>query len=272
MHLLLILLFFSFPTQAKIFQWIDAEGNSHYSDKPTQKAKIFHVNAGHSYYQVKKVYDGDTILLSNGQKIRFLGINTPEIEGRNKDLQAGGNEAKQWLLAKVEHKKVRLEKDVEKRDKYGRMLAHVFTKDNQHLNLELVRQGFASVNIYPPNLKYTDELVAAQKQAEQEKLGVWQHTDYKVKQVKDLVGGKFKGWQRVVGEIKKIHHTRKNSYLKFSDTFSLKVSKKSLNYFPVLDSYIGQAVEVNGWINKRKEKYTMFIRHSSAIKIVGKVK
>jgi len=267
-YLLIVLLILPFSTVAEIFQWLDAEGQSHFSDKPQPGASLFQVDAGYSFYQVKKIYDGDTILLSNGQKIRFLGVNTPEVEGRNKSLQAGGNEAKQWLEAQLKNTTVRLEKDVEKKDKYGRTLAHVFTQDKLHINLELVKQGFASVNIYPPNLKYVAALVAAEQQAEYKHLGIWGYQEYKLKPVADIKGGLFKGWQRVTGKVKNIRHTRKSIYLNFSDNFSLRILKKSLSYFPPLDSYQGKFVEVNGWINRRKGKYSMFIRHNSAIKII----
>lgn len=202
-HLLIVLLILPFSTVAEIFQWLDAEGNSHFSDKPQPGASIFQVDAGYSFYQVKKVYDGDTILLTNGQKIRLLGVNTPEVEGRNKSLQAGGNEAKQWLETKLKNSKVRLEKDVEKKDKYGRTLAHVFTQDKLHINLELVRQGFASVNIYPPNLKYTGALVTAEQQVKYKRLGIWGYQEYKLKPVAAIKDGRFKGWQRITGKIKK---------------------------------------------------------------------
>jgi endonuclease YncB( thermonuclease family) len=264
---ILFLLIFSFSAQAEIFQWVDAKGNEHFSDKSHLGAKTFQVDAGYSYYRVKKVYDGDTILLANGKKVRFLGINTPEVEGRNKSVQAGGDLAKQWLTDKLKGKKVRLEKDIEKKDKYGRLLAHVFTENKEHLNLELVRAGLASVNIYPPSLKYISELVKAEQQAERNSIGIWGYDEYAPKQVAKLKQGSVKGWQRVVGKIKKIRHTRKNSYLDFSDRFRVKISKKSHKFFPKLDDYVGKRVEVRGWISKRKKNYSMFVRHPTAIKI-----
>lgn len=200
--LLLILVLSPLSAQADIFQWVDKNGNKHFSDIPHQGAKKLQINSGHSYYQVKKVYDGDTVLLSNGNKVRFLGINTPEVEGRHKSAQAGGEEAKRWLQKTLKNKKIRLEKDVEKQDKYNRLLAHLFTKDKQHINLELVKRGLATVNIHPPNLKYTNELIKAQQQAEQNKLGVWQRKEYTPKQVNKLNRSNYKGWQRIKGEIK----------------------------------------------------------------------
>ncbi len=263
--LFFLFLLLSFSIDAEIFLWVDADGKKHFSDKPHQNAQVLQIDAGYSYYVVKKVFDGDTVLLSNGKKVRFLGVNTPEVEGRNKSVQAGGEEARQWLIQKLKNKKVRLEPDVEKKDKYNRLLAHLFTEEKEHINLELVKNGLASVNIHPPNLKYTDELLLAQKEAERDKKGIWSYKEYATKSAEQIKKGRYKGWQRVTGEIKNIRHTRKYSYLNITDVFSLKIAKKSLVLFPELDSYLGKKIEVRGWINKHKASYSMFIRHPGAI-------
>ncbi|MCK5831175.1 MAG: thermonuclease family protein [Methylococcales bacterium] len=265
--LLLILILTPLSVQAEVFQWTDNNGNKHYSDTPHQGATKLHFNTGYSYYQVKKVYDGDTILLSNGNKIRFLGMNTPEVENRHKSAQAGGEEAKLWLQKALKNKKVRLEKDIEKHDKYNRLLAHLFTKDKQHINLELIKRGLATVNIHPPNLKYSNDLIKAQQHAEQNKLGVWQRKEYIPKQTSKLNRSNYKGWQRIKGEVTIIRYTRKYIYLKFSESFSLKISQQTIDLFPDLNSYIGKQIEARGWINKQKKKYIMFIRHPSQIYI-----
>ncbi|KAF3978177.1 MAG: thermonuclease family protein [Methylococcales symbiont of Iophon sp. n. MRB-2018] len=264
---LLLLLFstLSFSAQSEIFLWIDGDGKKHFSDKPHHNAEVLQVNVGYTYHQVKKVYDADTVLLTNGNKVRFLGINTPETERGNKLAQAGGKEAKQWLVKILKNKKIRLEADVEKKDKYGRLLSYLFTEDKQHINLELVKRGLATVNIHPPNLKYTEQLLSAQQSAEKAGKGIWKHKEYTPKAADNIQNGRFKGWQRVIGNIKKIHNTDKYSYLNLTDKFSLKISRKSQALFPKMESYMGKKVEVRGWINSYKNRYSMFIRHPSAI-------
>ncbi len=270
---LFIFLFFSlaFPIQADIFQWLDTKGNKHFSDKPHKGAKVLQLDPGYSFYKVKKVYDGDTILLSNNQKIRLSGINSPEVESRYKLEEAIGEEAKLWLISKLTNKKIRLETDSEKQDRYKRYLAHVFTEDNQHINLELVKKGLASVNIHPPNLKYSEDLLKAQKLAESAILGIWKHPDYSPKPASHLKDFSLKGWQRIVGRIKSFHHSRKFSYLNFTDNFSLKIGHDFLKLFPDLKTYVGQTVEVRGWVNRNKKRYSMLIRHPSSI-ILGTVR
>lgn len=266
--IILICLFLlpSIPAQAEIFFWVDIEGKKHFSDKAAYPyVHIFPLNQRYNYYTVKKVYDGDTVLLANGKKIRLLGINTPEVERRNQSVQTGGEEAKIWLINELKHKKVRMESDVKKKDKYGRFLAHLFTKGQTHLNLELVKRGLASVNIHPPNLKYTDTLLTAQKRAKKAKKGIWKDKAYAPKPANQIKKGTYKGWQRVVGYITNIRHGYKYNYLTVTDTFSIKISKKSLSLFPKLAGYVGKQVEVRGWINRYKKKYSMFVRHPSSI-------
>jgi endonuclease YncB( thermonuclease family) len=267
--LIFLLIIAPFSVQAEIYQWSDTKGNKHFSDKPHQDAQTLHISPGYTYHYVKKVYDGDTILLANGNKVRLLGINTPEVEGRNKTAQAGGEQAKRWLQKKLQNKKVRLLKDVEKNDKYGRLLAHIFTEDKQHINLELVKNGLASVNIHPPNLKYTDQLLKAELLAEQQRLGIWNYKEYEPKQANQIKQTRFQGWQRVVGQIINIRHNHKYSYLNFSDTFGLKIERSSSDLFPELESYVGKKLEARGWINKHKNRYSMFIRHPSQLKVIN---
>ncbi len=159
---------------------------------------------------------------------------------------------------------------MEKKDKYGRLLAHIFTEDNAHINLELVKKGLASVNIYPPSLKYTKELLEAEQLAEQHNLGIWGVDEYKPVQFSEINKANAKGWHRVLGKVKKIRHARKNSYIDFSKNFSLKIKNKSLSLFPKLEDYLGKEIEVRGWIGKRKNSYSMFIRHPNVIKLLPK--
>lgn len=262
MHFLLSFLFIlPISSHAEIYQWIDQHNQLHFSDSPKPGAKTISITPSHSFYHVTKVYDGDTVLLSNGEKIRLLGINAPEVEGRRKAGQPGGEEAKQWLKKLLDKKKVRKEQDIDKKDKYHRVLAHLFTKDDTHINLELVQHGLASVNIHPPNLKYADKLFKAEQSAEHSKLGIWQRKAYFPKRVSELNRGNYKGWQRVIGTISKIKHSRKYIKLVYSEHFELMIKKNLVPLFPDIENYLNHSVESRGWINKRKNHYVMFIKH-----------
>ena len=123
-------------------------------------------------YQVTRVIDGDTIELENEERVRYIGIDTPETVDPRKPVQCFGVEASKKNKELVEGKLVRLEKDLTDRDKYNRLLRYVWVGDT-FINLELVKQGFASSYSYPPDVKYQDQFVEAQKEAREEKRGLW---------------------------------------------------------------------------------------------------
>lgn len=115
---------------------------------------------------VRRVYDGDSILLADGRKVRYLGINAPE---RGQPYSAKSRASNEQL---VKGNRVRLELDRQERDRYGRTLAYVW-KDGTMVNERLVREGLAYVWVIPPNLKYYDRLLAAQRDARAAGRGIW---------------------------------------------------------------------------------------------------
>ena len=118
---------------------------------------ILAVGCSRGVIKVEKVIDGDTILLKNGERVRYIGIDTPETVHPTKPVEYYGKEATQANRRLVENKVVRLEFDVQTRDKYGRLLAYVWVVhhgvDSIFVNAELVRQGYAKVSTYPPDRK-----------------------------------------------------------------------------------------------------------------------
>jgi len=116
-------------------------------------------------FTVIRVIDGDTCILENGERVRYLGINAPE----EKDAQF--NEATQANNDLVTGKEVRLELQNPSRDRGGRLLAYVFV-DQIFVNEELLRQGYAHIQ-RPLRAKYRDRLLKAQEAARQEALGIW---------------------------------------------------------------------------------------------------
>jgi micrococcal nuclease len=266
---LILFLCCSFTACADVYQWQDAKGSKHFSDRYHENSKKISVKPGYSFYKVTKVYDGDTVMLEDGRKIRLLGINTPEVKHRNQDPEAGGETAKRWLNDKLINRKVRLVADVEQTDKYKRTLAHLFTENKEHINLILVEMGLAAVNIYPPNLLYSDELIAAGNSAEKAKRGIWEQSQYTAIPISQLDSDGHSGWLRLIGKVSVIRNSRKFVYLEFSDLFQARIEKKWLALFPDITHYKGQKVETRGWLNKNRGGWSMLIRHPSAIKIIS---
>ncbi|MBI3620984.1 MAG: thermonuclease family protein [Nitrospirae bacterium] len=126
---------------------------------------------------VQEVIDGDTVQLTSGERIRYLGIDTPEVRTKRDGRwvyapEPFAEDASALNRRLVEGRRVRLEADREPCDRYRRHLAYLFV-DDLFVNAELVRQGLAVVKIYPPNDKYRQRLQDAQTGAQARRTGLW---------------------------------------------------------------------------------------------------
>ena len=124
--------------------------------------------------QAAEIKDGDTIVLTDGRKVRYLGIDTPELSSTDARQLEFARLAKNVNAELVQGVKLRLEYDVERYDQYNRVLAYVFLPDGRMVNAELIRRGLARVLLKFPNLRFRDELVKAQREAITNRTGLWQ--------------------------------------------------------------------------------------------------
>ena len=122
---------------------------------------------------VERAVDGDTVVLAGGERVRYIGIDTPELHHPRKPVQPYAREAMEFNRRLVEGKKVRLETDVNRRDKYGRLLAYVYLEDGRFVNAELLKEGYAQLLTIPPNVRHVDLFVSLQKEAREAKRGLW---------------------------------------------------------------------------------------------------
>lgn len=122
--------------------------------------------------KVTNVIDGDTFTIEGGAVIRMIGIDTPETVHPSKPVQCFGKEASNKTKELLEGKEVILEKDVSETDKYNRLLRYVYIGD-VFINEYLVRDGYAKSSSYPPDIKYQDKFIEAQRKAQEESKGLW---------------------------------------------------------------------------------------------------
>lgn len=122
---------------------------------------------------VRWVDDGDTVVLENNDRVRYIGIDCPEIDHEDRPGEPYGYLAKSCNKQLVYGKKVRLEYDQEKRDRHGRLLAYLFLSDGRLVNGLLLAQGFAYCSPHAENAKYRDLLLTHQRQAMSAKSGIW---------------------------------------------------------------------------------------------------
>jgi micrococcal nuclease len=126
-----------------------------------------------SLMRVERVFDGDTVSVMVGgraEKLRLTGIDAPEMAQR-----PWGKKARQHLEALIAGSSwsVSIERDVVERDKYGRLLGYIRNSEGRLINEMMVRDGYAVLYTFPPNVKYVDLFTSAQREAREKKLGIW---------------------------------------------------------------------------------------------------
>jgi micrococcal nuclease len=127
------------------------------------------------WVEVKWVADGDTIVLENGDLIRYIGIDAPEIDHKTNMAEPYGFVSREFNKKLVLSEKLRFEFDQRQQDRYGRRLAYAFLENGVFVNGALIENGYAFYLYQKANLKYQDLLLKKQQQAMASKRGIWKN-------------------------------------------------------------------------------------------------
>ena len=126
-------------------------------------------------YKVERVVNGDTLLLTNGERVRLIGVDTPETKHPEKPVEYFGKEACQFTRGLVEGKEVRLEYDQTRRDIFNRILAYAYLMDGTFLNAEIIKQGYGFAYTKHP-FKHMEEFRQYEREAREAReaqRGLW---------------------------------------------------------------------------------------------------
>ena len=197
------------------------------------------------WVKVQKVYDGDTFRTDKGEKIRLLGINTPEIARDTEPGEPFGPEAGDALRKLIAGQTVRLTFDIEKKDRYGRTLAQVYLRNGTWINKEMLELGMAHVYTFPPNLKHATELHAAERIARVQSLGIWTSNRFKVLDAKQVLNTHIGQYRLVEGAVSNV---RRKGFGFRLGKLRITVPRKYRQHFPPEGVTIkaGQRVMVRG--------------------------
>jgi endonuclease YncB( thermonuclease family) len=212
----------------------------------------------YSKVTVTEVIDGDTIKLSNGRSLRYIGIDTPETSERKgqkfvSNPQPFSLEAADYNRDLVLGKEVKVEFDIQKTDRYSRLLGYCFI-NGLFVNKKLLEEGLAVLYTYPPNVKYVDDLYLAQKRARSLKKGLW--ADQEIISA-DEAHNYLGEIRRVRGKVISAYSTSKCVYLNFGENyksdFTIVIFANSLSAFKdrgiaPASFYRGKIVEAIGRI------------------------
>ena len=224
---------------------------------------------------VRSVHDGDTLRLKDGRKIRLIGINTPELARENKPAQAFATEARNRLKLQIsKHNNiVKLVYGKERQDHYKRTLAHLFLPDGQNLQADLLAQGLATANTYPPNDFFSDCYHRVETTVRCKGNGIWSEQNYTVKNSADL-GEKAEGFHILSSHVQRISASDKATHLFLEGGVLIGINVSDMRYFDKnwLKSLVNQPITVRGWLHSKKQarkgiKFYMRLRHPSAINL-----
>lgn len=198
--------------------------------------------------KVVSITDGDTIVVDiNGktEKLRFIGIDTPETHHPSKPVQYFGKEASDYTTKQLTNKTIYLQKDVSDRDKYGRLLRYIWlikpsknepTKEEviaNCFNAELVKNGYAHAYTYPPDVKYNEIFKELEAKAREKHIGLWNNNNPDSENSKEIVVNE-KINQKYVADTKEgvIKGNRNSRIYHMPGQRSYnKISKKNVVYF-----------------------------------------
>ena len=198
--------------------------------------------------KVISITDGDTIVVDiNGktEKLRFIGIDTPETHHPSKPVQYFGKEASDYTTKQLTNKTIYLQKDVSERDKYGRLLRYVWlvkSSTNEPskeeviancFNAELVKNGYAHAYTYPPDVKYNEIFKELETKAREKRIGLWNNENPDTENSKEIVVNE-KINQRYTADTKEgVIKGNKNSriYHMPGQRSYNKISKRNVVYF-----------------------------------------
>ena len=230
-------------------------------------------------YIVSRVVDGDTIELSNRDIVRYIGIDTPEVRERIGSKwvynpRPYAEEARAFNEKLVEGKAVRLECDVQKRDKYKRLLAYVYAGDKM-INLEMVKEGYAMIYTYPPNVKYAQEFLEAEREAKRNKKGLWVDLDSENARISTAQAKENIGRVRIIeAQVTDTYLTEQMLILKFKNNFKAVIYKNNIpqsskDILRSPNSYFkGKIVKVYGIIKEYKGYPEIILHDMSQLEIL----
>ncbi|WP_198040026.1 thermonuclease family protein [Microbulbifer agarilyticus] len=202
---------------------------------------------------LKQVVDGDTLRLSDGRRVRLIGVNTPELAHRKRPAQPLAKEAKDFTERFLAGGDLELVYDRDRRDKHGRVLAHVYNHRGDSLESALLSAGLAFHIAVAPNLSLSECLASREQVARQKHRGVWSPDLWPVLQAAQVSPGDG-GFVLLRGTVKKVHRNR-FIWLDLDGPVALRVDPRSAPTLRQKKHWRGDQILVRGWLVDRGAKY-----------------
>jgi len=221
--------------------------------------------------RVSAVIDGDTLALGD-RRLRLIGINTPELGTDGDAHEPGAIEARNRLrqVLFTNRWQIGLRFGRERKDRYGRLLAHAFLADGRNLTEQLLATGSGSHLVVPPNTWQADCYAAASARARVARNGIWALPAYAPVLAQNL-GLHEQGFRLVHGRVSHVSRSASATWINLVGNFAARIEHQDAPDFAGvdLDSLAGADVELQGWVYVRKGQPRMRLRHPTALTILS---
>lgn len=218
--------------------------------------------------RVTYVYDGDTVKLADGRRLRLVGINTPELARKDEagePLAQAARASLQNMLDNASHI-LQLEYGTEHNDHYGRLLAHAYLENGDNVAARLLQQGLATALVVPPNTRAMHCYQRLEDAARSKRLGLWALPQYQTLSA-GMLPADTSGFRIVRGRVTATRTASRSIWLDLQGPLKLHIRHQDrTNFAPgYLENLTGQEVEVRGWIKSDHNGLRMNIRHPAAL-------
>ena len=205
-----------------------------------------------------EIVDGDTLRLEDGRQVRLVGLQAPKLPLGRAGFEAWplADAAKAALTALASNRRLRLSYGGLRRDRHGRVLAHLHDADGVWVQGALLAQGMARVYSFPDNRAAVAEMLALEAEARTAGRGIWSHPFYRVRSAED-VGAAGEGYHLVEGVVRQVARPRSLTYLNFGEDwrsdFTVSVNAEARRVFDKagidLAQYENRRIRVRGWVS-----------------------
>lgn len=222
------------------------------------------------YAKVKQVFDGDTIQLTDGRKLRLVGINSPELGKEDRPPEPYADQAHHALSSVLKpHSTVGIRYDQERHDQYHRVLAHLYTPESDSIEAWLLENGYAMMIAIPPNVWNLDCYRQAEQRAQKQQKGLWSQSLYQAIAAEKLDADTH-GFRIIRGRVKHVGESRKSVWLDLEGGAALRIDRQDLHYFTDIKplELENRDVIARGWVHHEIDRPVMRLRHSAVLQVL----
>lgn len=218
--------------------------------------------------RVIHVFDGDTVKLQDGRRVRLIGINTPEMGRDDRHTEPFADEARTSLQALLDNnnRTLLLQYGSDTHDHYGRLLAHAFLQNGDNVASVLLKRGLATALVVPPNTWAMDCYRRLEDAARIDRGGLWALEKYQPR-ASTTLSTNMRGFTIVYGTVAETGTGKYGLWIDLDGPLTLHISNRDrVNFEPGhLEQLKGHAVEVRGWIKPDQQGLRMNIQHPAAL-------